>query len=74
MSCDHCVHSEQEEGEGSGLSVTTPNFNQLDDLGRSSQASQDICVTLTQQIRTAMTEVSYCPESTTASEQENMFT
>lgn len=52
-------YSEQEEGEGEGLTMSppTPNFTYLDDLGRSTQGSQDTCLTLTQQIKAAMTEV-----------------
>ena len=36
-----------------------PDYGQLDELGRSSQASQDTCETLIQQIRTALSEVNH---------------
>jgi tetratricopeptide (TPR) repeat protein len=42
------------EGEGEGSKM--PDYGQLDELGRSSQASQDTCETLIQQIRTALSE------------------
>ena len=34
-----------------------PDYAQLDELGRSSQASQDTCETLIHQIRTTLSEV-----------------
>ena len=59
-----CVYSEQEleEGEGGeGVTMATPDFAQLDELGHSAQGSQDACVSLIEQIRTAMNEVIFCP-------------
>lgn len=56
--CCPLPYSEQEGGEGEGLTMSpTPNFTYLDDLGRSTEGSQDTCLTLTQQIKAAMTEV-----------------
>lgn len=51
------ICSEQEGGEGDGLVLSTPNFTHFDDLGRSTEGSRDTCLTLTQQIKTAMAEV-----------------
>ena len=39
--------------------MATPDYDQLDDLGRRALESQDTCETLIEQIRTALTEVSY---------------
>ena len=38
--------------------MTTPDYKQLDELGRRAQESQDTCEMLIQQIRTALMEVS----------------
>jgi GAF domain-containing protein len=57
LSCLSLACSEGEgkrEGEGEGSKM--PDYGQLDELGRSSQASQDTCETLIQQIRTALSE------------------
>ena len=59
-----CVYRDQEGSEGGGLSIAAPDFVQLDDLGQSTSVNQDTCVTLIQQIRTAMIQVSCCPERT----------
>ena len=46
------------EGEGGREEEAgTPDYCQLDELGRSVQGSQDTCESLIQQIRTALTEV-----------------
>jgi tetratricopeptide (TPR) repeat protein len=45
---------DQEGSEGGGLSIAAPDFVQLDDQGQSTSVNQDTCVTLIQQIRTAM--------------------
>lgn len=53
------VCSEQEGCgcEGEGLTMSSPNFTYFDDLGRGTEGSQDTCLTLTQEIKAAMTEV-----------------
>ena len=43
--------------EGEGLTMATPNWAQLDEMGKMTQESQDTCVTLSDQIKAAMTEV-----------------
>lgn len=44
--------------EGEGLTMATPNWEQLDEMGKMTSESQDTCVTLSEQIKAAMTEVS----------------
>ena len=37
--------------------MATPNWAQLDEMGKMTQESQDTCVTLSEQIKAAMMEV-----------------
>ena len=53
----HSSEPEGEEDEGAGLTLATPNLSELDELGKSTQESREVCVSLSQQIKAAMTEV-----------------